>query len=419
MPGFRARLISSGEELLLGHTTDTNAAWLAREISGLGGTVEGIQTVGDRQGDIEDAIRQAASDADCVIMTGGLGPTDDDRTRHALAAVLGDALVEDPESWLAIQRRFEALARPCSGVNRVQALIPASARALSNPRGTAPGMEALVGPCRFFALPGVPSEMRGMWADHVAPALERYGARGMAITRLLRVCGLGESVVGERIREWMRPGGIVQAGTTVADMVVTVRLFAKAPDPGAARQALDAAAAEIRGLLAPHVFGEGDCTLADAIVDQLARRGQTVALAESCTGGLLSDAIVSVPGASRVFREGVVAYADSVKTSRLGVDADLLHRHGAVSREVAMAMASGLRVRSGADWALATTGVAGPGGGTPNKPVGLVWVALAGPTGADAREWHFADDRAANRRRAVIAALNMLRRALESPEGPF
>ena len=412
MPPFRARLVSSGEELLLGHLVDTNAAWLAGQVTSLGGSVEGVRTVGDRQADIEEAIRESARGADAVVMTGGLGPTEDDRARHALAAVLGTVLDEDAESWAAIQRRFAAMSRPCGDANRVQALVPRGARPLSNPRGTAPGLEARVGGCRVFALPGVPHEMRGMWADHVAPALAARGAAGSVLARRLRVYGLGESVVGERVRAWMRPGGAVQAGTTVADMMTTVRLVARADGAEAARRALDAAWAEVRALLEPHVVGEEDDTLADAAARLLAARGQTLAVAESCTGGLLADAFIQAPGASDWFLEGVVAYANAAKTSRLGVCPALLERHGAVSGEVARAMAAGCRAQSGADWALATTGVAGPGGGTVPKPVGLVWVALAGPAGVEAREHRFADDRGENRRRAVNAALDLLRQAL-------
>ncbi|MDR1612755.1 MAG: competence/damage-inducible protein A [Planctomycetota bacterium] len=416
-----AYVLSCGDELLFGHTVDTNAAWLARECTGLGWRILGHRTVGDVTRDIAEAFREASSRADVVILTGGLGPTNDDRTRQALAEALGVELYEDPRALSEVEDVFRRFNRPMSAVNRVQALIPRGTTRIFNPDGTAPGIRAALGNAVIYVLPGVPREMRGMFNGTVKPELEKtHGGRREALRRL-RLFGKGESDVGEAIRHLMGERDNPEVGTTVADGIITVRIYAKGDTLDQALAIADAAEAGIREALGGEVFGVEDETLASTVVEALKKSGGILCVAESCTGGMIAGQIVDVPGASTVFMEGTVAYSDAAKIHRLGVDPSGIERHGAVSRETAIGMARGALERASVKtlpaYSLAVTGIAGPDGGAPEKPVGTVWIACGaidrdGGGTMRSRLYNTVADRYGTRLRATHAALDLLRRIL-------
>ncbi len=410
-----AAIVSIGEELLAGDVTDTNAAWLAAELAGLGIRTREFRTIGDDADRICQTLRELAGRYNLLLTTGGLGPTDDDVTREALAAACGCVLEYDPRSLEQIRAFYARLDRPMPESNRRQALRPTCGEAIENRSGTAPGLRVRIGRCVCFALPGVPFEMRTMFDRSLRPWLAARAAGRTRLTRLLHCCGAGEATIGQKLTDLMRARGPVCFGTTAEPGIITVRMTVESDDPGAARHQLDLAERLVRQRLGSLVFGADGQTLAGAVGQRLADRGQTLAVAESCTGGLLGALITDVPGASRYFRGGVISYANEVKQALLGVPAAMLEAHGAVSAEVAAAMVRAVCARLGSDWGLSVTGIAGPTGGTPDKPVGLVCLGLAGPGVMRVRTLRFSPDqpRSVIRLRSCYAALDALRRALD------
>jgi len=404
----RAVVLSIGSELVSGLRLDTHSRDIARDLSALGIDVVRHVTVDDNVAAIADAMRRAADDADVIVVSGGLGPTQDDCTRHALADAMGEQLVENEEAVAHLQRWAKARGRTVSRANRVQTLLPRGARVLPNPVGTAVGIEAALGGARIFCVPGVPVEMRTMLDEQILPQLSRSAAGRVMVVRTVRTFGLRESVVGEKLSDLMAPGRRPHVGTAVHAGIIDVHVYASGPRDEA-EALVEADVAAVRDRLETAVFGEGHAGLEDAVAALLVERRATVAVAESCTGGLVAAKLVNVPGMSDHLLEGVVAYANASKVRTLGVDETLITEHGAVSEAVARAMAEGLRTRAAADLALGITGVAGPGGGTPEKPVGTVWMALAHSDGTDAARRLLMGDRAEIRERATYCALNMLR----------
>ncbi len=413
-------ILSVGRELLLGQTVDTNAAWLAGQLSGIGFTIRQIRTVDDDLPAIVAALRDLAAQTDALIITGGLGPTPDDLTRQAIAAAAGVELVFHEELLEHIRACFRAFNRPMTDSNRVQAYQPAGGRALHNGCGTAPGVCCRIGDCTAYAMPGVPREMKAMFESAILPELRSAPGAQVRYMKLYHLCGIGESRIGEVLRDVQPLSPESELGTAVGNGVTMVRAMAFAPTLEQAEAKVAAARDAIRQRLAEFIFGEDGETLPGCIVRLLRERGQTLALAESCTGGLAAAAIVDVPGASEVLLEGVVCYANEAKTRRLGVDKDLLVQYGAVSSQTVAALAKGARALAGADYALSISGVAGPGGGTADKPVGTVWMAVAARDGVYTLQQRFLSDRNGNRQLAVSFALNLLRRvalSLPLPEG--
>jgi len=378
-----AEVLCIGTELLLGNITNGNARWLAEQLASLGIAHHRQEVVGDNRERLIAAVRAAAGRCRVLITTGGLGPTPDDLTTEAIAAAFDTPLVEHSAIWDDIQTKLSARGRPIAASNRKQALLPAGAQVLPNPTGTAPGMIWSPRPgFTVLTFPGVPSELHAMWQATAVPWLRQSRlAEGVFASRLLRFWGVGESNLAEQMDDLL-------AGTnpTVAPYAgageVKLRLTARAADQAAAEVLLAPVEAQIRSRTGNLCYGVDDDSLASVVLAALRQRGQTLAVAESCTGGGLGGALAAVPGASDVFLGGVIAYANSVKQQLLGVPADTLAVHGAVSDPVALAMAAGARRVTGADWAIAVTGIAGPGGGSADKPVGLVHIAMAGPQGA-------------------------------------
>jgi len=411
-------LLTVGTELLLGFTVDSNAAVAGRALAAAGLRLVRRATVGDDEAAIRDAAAAALDRTGTVILTGGLGPTRDDCTREAIAALFGRALVRDPAVLAAIEERFARLGRgPMPEANRRQADVPHGATVLPNARGTAPGLMLEDGRGRLAVLlPGVPGEMQGLLEEEVVPRLlQRRGAAEPAaiLSRTLRTTGISESALADRVGD---PARILGEHLTLAwlpgpegtDLRLTAWGLAEVP----ARAALERAAAALRPLVGTHGYGEGDTDLAAVVLAELERRGAHLAVAESCTGGLLGARLTAVPGSSRVFVGGVVAYDNAVKLGLLGVSADTLAADGAVSEAVAREMATGAARALGAEAAAAVTGIAGPDGGTAEKPVGTVWIAALADGNVRTFHYTFPGEREVVRRRAAQAALDALRRTM-------
>jgi nicotinamide-nucleotide amidase len=401
-----AELLCVGTELLLGDILNSNARWLALELASLGVPHHRQVVVGDNRERLMAAVREAAGRCRLLITTGGLGPTADDLTTEAIAAAFGVPLVEHADVWADIQAKLGARGRPVAPSNRRQALLPEGAAVLPNPTGTAPGMIWSPQPgFTILTFPGVPMEMRAMWQATAIPWLREAGlAEGVFLSRRLHVWGIGESLLAEQVEDLL-----ALANPTVAPYAgggqVTLRVTARGENAAAAGALLEPVERDIRRRIGAACFGSDDDSLAAVVVGELTRRGQTVAVAESCTGGGLGAALAAVPGASQCWRGGVMAYANAAKRELLGVPGPLLERWGAVSDPVALAMAEGIRERLGSDWAVATTGIAGPGGATADKPVGLVHVAVVGP--APFAGWSEGVRFGASRGRQAIQALSV------------
>jgi nicotinamide-nucleotide amidase len=422
---MRAIILSIGDELVLGQTVDTNSAWISQQLASVGCAVAAHLTVADDQRAIEQAIEESVGRCDFLIISGGIGPTEDDLTRQALAAVMREPL-ELSETWLAELRKFfEARGRKMPEANRIQAMIPRGATMVFNTAGTAAGIDATYVSgdqktvCRVFVVPGVPKEMKVMFARDVLPHVKRAGGGAVILSRTLHTFGLGESAVAEKLGDLMRRDRNPSVGTTVSGGVVSLRVNARFGSHDEAARQLRETEEACREALGTLVYGSDDETLDRVVGTMLAERHKTVCTAESCTGGLLAKMLTDVPGSSRHFRQGWVTYTNESKTDLLGVPAPLIAEHGAVSEPVVVAMAEGARSRARCDYAIAISGVAGPDGGTAAKPVGMVCIALASSEGTAARTFNFPGDRDWVRDRSAKMGLSLLRYRLLRERAPF
>jgi nicotinamide-nucleotide amidase len=408
-------IVTIGTELLLGHLVDTNSAFVASALADIGVDVYAKHSVGDNPERLEAMLRGALDRADGVITTGGLGPTVDDLTKEAVAAATGTHLELHEPSLHAIEERFAMMNRTMSDNNRRQAMLPMPGVVLDNPHGTAPGFIAMREDGKFVAgMPGVPREMRAMMKDTLVPwLLERFDLHQTITTRTIHTIGIPESELDRRIEDLFRSSENPKIAVLAHGGRCDVKIMAKAESVEAAKAMIAPIEREVRERIGYGIYGVDEQTVESQIIDALRRRRQTIATAESCTGGAISDALVRVPGASDVFQGGVVAYNNTVKRSMLDVPADILREHGSVSVETAVAMARGARRRLGADVAIATTGVAGPTGGTEEKPVGLVWFALVADGEPRTYRATFPGDRNDIRVRATMAGLSAIWRYLE------
>lgn len=408
---MKAALLSIGDELALGQTQDTNARWLAARLADRGVRCVQFRLVPDDLDAQRDALVELAAIAELVLVTGGLGPTDDDLTRDALRLALGDAspLVLDEPSLAALDRWFVARGREMPAINRRQAMRPSDARCLRNDFGTAPGLQARVGRATVVCLPGPPREMEPMFEQFVAPLLPKLA---MA-TGAVHAFGQGESFLAERLGERMRRDRNPLVGTTASGSVVSARV--RGGGEASRPEAMEREIAEIESLWRPFAFGRGSTTLAGALGAALRERGQTLALAESCTGGLAGSFVTAESGSSEWFRGGVVSYANEAKRDLCGVSEATLVTHGAVSAPVAAQLARGARAALHADWGASITGVAGPSGGSEAKPVGTVFVGVSGPGFERVRRFRFPGERAIVRDRAAKTALALVRLAVAEP----
>ncbi|MEN0062888.1 MAG: CinA family nicotinamide mononucleotide deamidase-related protein [Myxococcota bacterium] len=414
-----AHVLSQGDEVVTGQIADTNAAWLSDQLTTIGFTVRRHLSVGDRLPDLVEAFRDLGSRGGLCICTGGLGPTDDDLTTQAVAETFGRPLELDEVALQQIRDRFASFGRTMAPVNERQAWLPKGSNRLDNDWGTAPGF-AFEGDKTWFAcLPGVPREMRNLFRERVLPLLRpRFALRpGRLIT--LRCVGVGESDLQQALTGWQVPGCTVSFRTKLPENHLKLRF-----EPTVSSDAMVTATESmlqrvgrwvftVEGSPSPLIgFDTGGGTHAETVARLVAARGHTLAVAESCTGGRIAAACTAIPGSSRWFMESLVTYSNAAKIRLLGVVEDDLNTHGAVSEPVAHQMATGVRERAGTTWGVGVTGIAGPGGGTEDKPVGTVHIAVSGPGGSTHRRFHLPGDRERIQNLAVASAFEMLRRRL-------
>ncbi len=403
---MRAEILSCGTELLLGHITDTNATYLAQSLASLGIDLYFVSQVGDNQSRIVETLRRAWERSDLIIMTGGLGPTEDDLARESISALLGETMQVDPGLEAELRRMFATRSASMPERNIKQATLIPSAQALPNPYGTAPGWWVEKDGHIIVAMPGVPREMYRMWEQEAIPRLSPYTG-GLIFTRILRVSGLGESMVEERLDSLIHSNNPTIATYAKTD-AVDVRITAKAGTRKEAEQQVAQMEARVRQILGHHIFGIDKETLSDVVGKLLLARKQTLAVMESLTGGLLANRITDVPASSAYFIGGVVAYSTALKT-QMGVPSGVLEQYGAISEETARAMAHAARELLGADFGLGVTGVAGPAM-QEGKPIGTVYIAIEGPEGVvTAMGPGYRASPEDQKRLSVIAALNLLR----------
>jgi len=409
-PGLE--IVTIGDELLLGETVDHNSAWLGRVLAAAGIRVRRRATVGDDAEGIRDAVAQALERTGVVLCTGGLGPTRDDLTKPVVAELFGRELVLDEALLEELDRRFRERGVQMAAINRSQAEVPRGATVFPNSRGTAPGLALEDAEGRLaILLPGVPYEMRALVLEHVLPFLQaRWPRRGRPIVhRVLRTTGIPESTLAEQVDDLVAGFAPIAVAFLPAPTGVDIRLTSwGALDEAEAVRALDSAEALLRQRVGRYIYGRNDEDLVDAVAREMTARGLTLALAESCTGGLVAKRLTDRPGASDYVFGGVVAYANAAKERFLGVRPETLAAHGAVSEETAREMVEGALRTTGADAAVAITGIAGPGGGTEAKPVGTVWIAVALGDRRDVRRFRFGGDRDEIRERSAQMALAML-----------
>ena len=405
----KASIVSIGNELLSGQTVSTNAAYLGEQLLSIGIPVVSSYTVGDEIDSIVRSFSSASSDADVIIATGGLGPTDDDLTRQALAKLLGSELQLQEDLLQTIQAFFTSRNRQMSSKNKIQAYIPAGAKALANNLGTAPGIMVELKGKSLFALPGVPTEMKQMFEESVLPELQRFAGRQAVVIRKLKCFGTGESNIAELIGSLMQRGRNPLINCTALCGIITLTITATAEDKDKAIQMAEKDEKLLTDKLGELIYGTGDQTLAEVVGEKLAQQKKTIAVAESCTGGCLAKLLTDIPGASRYFTHGWVTYSNSAKISELGIPAHLIEKHGAVSEEVAQAMAQGARKRAGTACAIGVTGIAGPAGGSERKPAGLVYISIDSDNRCETKRFIFFGGRDTIRLRAAQTALNMLR----------
>lgn len=406
---MKAEIITIGDELLLGQVVDTNSAWLGQVLDSLDIPIQQITSISDHKTVIYQTLTEASYRSDLIIVTGGLGPTKDDVTKETIASFFNTTLVRDEGVLAHVKSIFDRSGRVMPVMNYGQADVLACSEVLFNDVGTAPGMWVTHGNKQFVFLPGVPFEMKFLMENRVVPKLAAYRAKDVIYHAHVVTMGVGESYLAEQIADieggmppYIRLAYLPKLGS------VRLRLSATGQDAAALKKETDQFVGQIATRLSDYLVAVKDITIEEAIVEEFAKAGIRLAIAESCTGGLLAGSITAVPGASTVFDCGIVAYHNRIKEQFLGVEAEVLHRYGAVSEQTVIQMAEGVKRVSNADYAIATSGIAGPSGGTADKPVGTVWIAVSGRFETITQLFHFRNDRQINIERSIAQALNML-----------
>lgn len=414
---MKCEVISIGDEILIGQTLNTNAAWLGEKLGGIGVEVRWISAVGDDAADIAQAVDVALGRANVVITTGGLGPTHDDITKAVLTDYFGGGYTVRPEILERLRMAFARRGVEMPKVNEDQARVPAEAEIVPNPVGSAPGFVFRRDDKMVIVLPGVPSEMKVMMDATILPMLRSASGGRHILHRTLHTTGIPESSLFERIGDLRQIFHLVRVAFLPRVPGVDIRLTADAPTMEEASQRLKESADWLIPRLGPHFYGSDEDSLESVVAGLLIGERLTLAVAESCTGGQLSNRLTNVPGSSAYFERGLVTYSNQAKIDLLGVPAAVISEHGAVSAETAEAMARGVRERSATDLGLSTTGIAGPSGGTPEKPVGLIYVGVADRHRSRFERHNLWRDRLLNKQRGAYAALDLLRRWLTESEG--
>ncbi len=407
---MKTEIITIGDELLIGQVVNTNASWIAEQLSLAGIDIVRVTTIADRREDILSSLKEASARADLILLTGGLGPTRDDITKHTLCEYFGSKLIFHEPSYEYVKKLFYSRGFPVREVNRRQAEVPDNCTPIINENGTAPGMWFEKDGKIYVSMPGVPFEMKPMVLNHVLPQLAGKKDGLQVIHKKLLTQGLGESFLSELIAEWedalppnMKLAYLPQPG------MVRLRLTGSGTDARKLEKEMDARISSLAELIPDYVFGTGEVTLEEVTGRLLLERGMTLSTAESCTGGYIAHLVTSIPGSSGYFMGSVVAYSNQIKTGILGVKEQTLAEHGAVSEQTVKQMAEGVQKKFKTDYAIAVSGVAGPEGGSAEKPVGTTWIAIAGPGGVSAKRYSFGNDRLRNIRVASLTALNSLR----------
>ncbi len=406
----RISIINIGNELLSGERIDTNSVWLSRKLVENGLEVAYKFTAGDDTADILDCLELAAKKSEIILLTGGLGPTDDDLTRQSIAKFLGVELEFNEALFNEMASYFDRRKVTMSNKNRIQAYLPAGAEALKNSCGTAAGIKAVREQRLIYAMPGVPSEMKVMFEAYILPDLEKLTEAGKTVCKKLKCVGIGESTLAEKIGDMMIRGRNPLINCTVSNSIITLYIIAKAGSEQLARDMISSTESRLRQMIGEYIYGEDEQTLEEVLANLLLSRGATVATAESCTGGLIAKTLTDVPGSSGFFGYGWVTYSNEAKISQLGVSPEAIKKFGAVSREVVEQMARGAIKQSGSDYAIAVSGIAGPTGGTEEKPVGTVYIAAADKNKCIVKKRNYPNSREAFKIRTTAASMNILRR---------
>ena len=409
----KAKLISIGDELLIGQVVNTNAAWLGNILTNNGIEVISTLTIGDGEKDILEAL-DACSDVDIIVMTGGLGPTADDITKPTLCKYFGTDLEFCQDAYDNVMSIFKLRGYQMTERNRGQAYIPKSCKYIPNRYGTAPCMWFEKGKSVYISMPGVPFEMKNVFEQEILPKLLKHFKVTPYISKVVMTTGVGESFLADAIKDWedALPGFLSLAYLPQYGMV-RLRLDGRHPDRDFLQKTIDNDIDKLSKIIGDYIFGYDEKPIAEAVLDKLKAAGKTLASAESCTGGTIAKMITAIPGSSEVFKGTVVSYATSVKEEVLGVNHEDVEKYTVVSQQVAEQMATGVRTLLKTDYAVATTGVAGPGGATDDNPVGTVWIAVAGPQGVVSKRYNFGKDRGNNIERAAITALEMVRKNIQ------
>ncbi len=412
---MEAELITIGDEILIGQTIDTNSAWMAKELYKLGIKVAQINSIKDEEPEILQALEQAGQRNKLVLITGGLGPTKDDITKRVLCKYFNTKLVRDLSIEQKIKAYFGSRGRQILESNLRQADLPASCIVLPNELGTASGMWFEKQKTVYVSMPGVPYEMKGLMSDEVLPRIQSHFVLPKLYHKTIMTEGLGESFLAEIIKEW--ESNLEFENIKIAYLpspgIVKIRLSASGDSLDQLKRKVNWKAEELKGLLPQYVFGEDDISMEQAIGDLLVKSNKTVSTAESCTGGSIAKLLTAIPGSSIYFMGSIISYSNQSKINLLHVEEEILNRHGAVSEQLVTQMAEGARQKLKTDYAIATSGVAGPEGGTDEKPVGTVWIAVASKAGTYAKKFQFEKNRKRNILRASLAGLSMLRRIIK------
>ncbi|MBK8846913.1 MAG: competence/damage-inducible protein A [Bacteroidetes bacterium] len=407
-------IITIGDELLIGQVIDTNSAWMAQLLNQYGFIIKYRTAIGDDSKQIKEAIKVACNRVSIVLVTGGLGPTKDDITKKTLCEYFKTKLVLNKKVLHDIEKLFEERGRIISPVNRMQAEIPENCIALRNSNGTAPGMLFEQKGKIIISMPGVPYEMRGIMEEHVIPFLNKNFKTPSIVHHTVLTHGIGESAIAELISDWedALPKSMKLAYLPASGMV-RLRITAISNEKNIKTQ-VSKQIKNLKPLISKYIYGEGDTNLQELIANKLIENNATLAIAESCTGGLISHLITSVPGCSKFYCGSIISYDNSVKLSTLGVKKNTLEKHGAVSEQTVLEMAAGIQKKFKTSYAISTSGVAGPSGGTVEKPVGLVWIGIATPTKCFARKVQYGSDRMRNITVFAQSAMRMLLRELDT-----
>ncbi len=414
---MQTEIINIGDELLIGQVINSNASWMSEQLNLAGFPVHRVTVIPDDPQHILDALKESGQRSELVLLTGGLGPTKDDLTKDTLCKYFRTKLVFDPVTFQTIEKFFKARGFQVTVVNRKQAELPENCIAIPNVNGTAPGMwfeEEIPGAEKkhvFVSVPGVPFEMKGMLINEVIPRLKQYFQPVTVLHHTLLTQGIGESFLSDILVDWEThlPANLHLAYLPQPG-IVRLRLTGQGDDESQLQKQMDEEIAKLKSLIPDYIFGEGNTTLEAVVGKLLKEKGNTLATAESCTGGYIAHLVTSIPGSSEYFKGSIIAYSNDIKLKELGVIEKTLLENGAVSEEVVKQMAGNVRTRFDSDYSIAVSGIAGPDGGTKDKPVGLTWIAIAGPSGIHAGKYLFGDNRERNIRRAALQALNLLRK---------